>query len=179
MPGRVRRQIFAIAISAPVLPAETAASASPFLTASMAIHIEETRRPWRSATLGFSSMRIDTAECRTSERSASAGKAANSAENRRPLAKQQKKSVGTTLERQSRSGDGRGGTKIAAHRVERDPNRVGPSSYQTPECRHGSAFNSLRRATACGRASSRSCGRLSAAPAARMAPWPLRRLYGA
>ena len=80
MPGRVRRQIFAIAISAPVLPAETAASASPFLTASIAIHIEETRRPWRSATLGFSSMRIDTAACRTSERSASAGKAASSAE---------------------------------------------------------------------------------------------------
>ena len=35
MPGSVLRLNFAIAISAPVLPAETATSASPFLTASM------------------------------------------------------------------------------------------------------------------------------------------------
>ncbi len=45
--GSMRRQTFAIAISAPVLPAETAQSASPRLTASIARHIEETRRPWR------------------------------------------------------------------------------------------------------------------------------------
>ena len=57
----VRRQIFAMAISAPVLPAETATSASPFFTASIASHMEETRRPWRSAWLGLSSMRIATA----------------------------------------------------------------------------------------------------------------------
>ena len=43
--GIVCRQTFAIAISAPVLPAETAQSASPRFTASIARHIDETRRP--------------------------------------------------------------------------------------------------------------------------------------
>ena len=56
MPGSVRRQKRAIAISAPVLPAETATSASPFFTASMASHIEEVLRPRRSAWLGLSCM---------------------------------------------------------------------------------------------------------------------------
>ncbi len=37
----VRRQTLAIAISAPVLPAETAQSASPFFTASIACHIDD------------------------------------------------------------------------------------------------------------------------------------------
>ena len=37
----VRRQNFAIAISAPVLPAETATSASPVFTASIARHMVE------------------------------------------------------------------------------------------------------------------------------------------
>ena len=50
----VRRQTLAIAISAPVLPAETAQSASPFFTASIACHIEDVRRPARSAWLGLS-----------------------------------------------------------------------------------------------------------------------------
>ncbi len=39
MPGSVRSTNFAIAISAPVLPADTAASASPFFTASMVSHM--------------------------------------------------------------------------------------------------------------------------------------------
>jgi hypothetical protein len=45
----VRKSIFAMAINAPVLPAETATSASPFFTASTASHIEDFRRPLRSA----------------------------------------------------------------------------------------------------------------------------------
>jgi hypothetical protein len=45
MPGMVRRLNLAIAISAPVLPAETATSASPFFTASIASHIEDFQRP--------------------------------------------------------------------------------------------------------------------------------------
>ena len=53
----VRRQNFAIAISAPVLPADTQTSASPFLTASIAFHIDDFQRPWRSAWLGLSSIR--------------------------------------------------------------------------------------------------------------------------
>ena len=50
----VCRQNFAIAIRAPVVPAETAQSAEPFLIASIACHIEETRRPARNAWLGLS-----------------------------------------------------------------------------------------------------------------------------
>ena len=50
----VCRQNLAIAISAPVLPAETAQSAAPVFTASIACHIEDTRRPVRRAWLGLS-----------------------------------------------------------------------------------------------------------------------------
>ena len=46
----------AIAISAPVLPADTATSASPFFTASIASHIDDVLRPRRSAWLGLSCM---------------------------------------------------------------------------------------------------------------------------
>ena len=60
MPAIMRRQNFAMAMSAPVLPAETVASASPVFTASSAIHMDETRRPWRNAWLGFASMAIET-----------------------------------------------------------------------------------------------------------------------
>jgi hypothetical protein len=49
IPAMVRRSILAIAINAPVLPAETATSASPFFTASTASHMEDLRRPLRSA----------------------------------------------------------------------------------------------------------------------------------
>ena len=50
----VCRQNLAIAIKAPVLPADTAQSACPSFTASIACHIEETRRPVRKAWLGLS-----------------------------------------------------------------------------------------------------------------------------
>ena len=55
MPGMVLRTNFAIAMRAPVLPAETMAPASPLWTASMARRIELWRPP-RSAWLGLSSM---------------------------------------------------------------------------------------------------------------------------
>jgi hypothetical protein len=45
MPSIILRLKRAIAISAPVLPAETATSASPFFTASIASHIEDFQRP--------------------------------------------------------------------------------------------------------------------------------------
>ena len=45
MPSIILRLNRAIAISAPVFPAETATSASPFLTASMASHIDDFHRP--------------------------------------------------------------------------------------------------------------------------------------
>ena len=59
----VRRLNCAIAISAPVLPAETATSASPFLTASMASHMDDFQRPLRSAWLGLSSILTATSVC--------------------------------------------------------------------------------------------------------------------
>ncbi len=45
MPGSILRLNLAIAISAPVLPADTIMSASPFFTASIASHIEDFQRP--------------------------------------------------------------------------------------------------------------------------------------
>ncbi len=54
MPGSMRKPNFAIAMSAPVLPADTTQSASPDATASIASRIDE-RRPVRSATEGRAS----------------------------------------------------------------------------------------------------------------------------
>ena len=54
----VRRQNFAMAISAPVLPADTATSASPFFTDSSARHMDDLCRPCRSAWLGLASIRM-------------------------------------------------------------------------------------------------------------------------
>src|SRR3954452_4602214 len=63
MPGIVCRLNFAMAISAPVLPADTATSASPFFTASSASHIEDFHRPCRSAWLGFASILTTVSVC--------------------------------------------------------------------------------------------------------------------
>ena len=65
-PAIVLRQIFDIAMSAPVLPAETAACASPSRTAWIARHIDDLPRPWRTAWLGFSSIAMAIVVCRTS-----------------------------------------------------------------------------------------------------------------
>ncbi len=73
-----RRLNFAIAISAPVLPAETATSASPFFTASMASHIEDFQRPWRSAWLGLSSILTATSVWTSCEAALSRGRASSS-----------------------------------------------------------------------------------------------------
>ena len=78
MPVSVFRQIFDIAISAPVLPAETAASASPSFTAWIARHIEDLPRPERTAWLGFSSMAMAIVVWRISTAPLSRGSAATS-----------------------------------------------------------------------------------------------------
>ena len=70
--GSICRHIFAIAISAPVLPAETTQSASPFFTASIARHIEDVRRPDRNAWLGLSVILTATSQCTTRDLAASA-----------------------------------------------------------------------------------------------------------
>ena len=74
MPAIIFKLTLAIAISAPVLPAETAQSASLIRTASMARHMDETRRPWRSAWLGLSSIRTTTSVCTTVLAAASFGR---------------------------------------------------------------------------------------------------------
>ncbi len=74
----VRRQILAMAMRAPVLPAETTTSARPVFTASIAIHIEEVRRPARRAWLGLSSIRTATVVWSTSDAAASAGSRSSS-----------------------------------------------------------------------------------------------------
>src|SRR6476660_4159494 len=73
IPGSVRRLKRAIAISAPVLPADTATSASPFLTASIASHIEDVLRPRRNAWLGLSCMLTATSVWMTREAAFIAG----------------------------------------------------------------------------------------------------------
>ncbi len=72
----VRRQNFAIAISAPVLPADTQASASPVFTASIAFHMDDFQRPCRSAWLGLSSMLTATSQWMMSVMATSDGKPA-------------------------------------------------------------------------------------------------------
>ena len=67
----VRRQNCDIAISAPVLPADTQTSACPFLTASIARHIDDFQRPCRKAWLGLSSIRTATSQWENSLASAS------------------------------------------------------------------------------------------------------------
>ena len=54
IPGTVFSTTFAIAMSAPVLPAETTPAASPLRTASIALRMLEFR-PLRSAVEAFSS----------------------------------------------------------------------------------------------------------------------------
>ena len=69
----VRRQNFDIAISAPVLPAEMQQSAWPAFTASIAFHIDDFQRPWRSAWLGLSSMRTAISQWTSSLTAATLG----------------------------------------------------------------------------------------------------------
>jgi hypothetical protein len=77
MPGSVLNTIFAVAISAPVLPAETMPCASPAATASMARRMLELR-PLRSAVEGLSSLVMTSVVCRIVDTAASAGRFARS-----------------------------------------------------------------------------------------------------
>ena len=78
IPAMVRKWNLAIAISAPVFPAETATPACPFLTASIASHIEERHRPWRNAWLGLSSILTATSVWTMRATSRSVGRIASS-----------------------------------------------------------------------------------------------------
>ncbi len=122
IPGSMRRQNRAIAISAPVLPAETATSASPFLTASMASHIDEVLRPRRSAWLGLSCMLTATSVWMTREAAFIAGCLASCASINRAIAEQQKFGVGMSGQRNRGAGNDDRCADIATHGVKRDSN---------------------------------------------------------
>ncbi len=122
MPGIVRRQNRAIAISAPVLPAETATSASPFFTASIASHIDEFLRPRRSAWLGLSCMLTVTSVWMTRETAFSAGYLASCGVDQRAVAEQQKFAVGMPGQRDRGAGNDDRCADIATHGVKRDSN---------------------------------------------------------
>ena len=122
MPGSMRRQNRAIAISAPVLPAETATSASPFLTASIASHIDEVLRPRRSAWLGLSCMLTATSVWMTRDAAFSAGCLSSSASIMRAVAEQQKFGVGMPGQRNRGAGNDDRCADIATHGVKRDSN---------------------------------------------------------
>ena len=66
MPGMVRKASFAVAISAPVLPALTAALASPVFTAFIAMPMELVLA-LRKAALTLSSAVTTSSVCRISE----------------------------------------------------------------------------------------------------------------
>ena len=120
--GIVRRQTLAIAISAPVLPAETAQSASPFLTASIACHIEEARRPDRSAWLGLSVILTATSQWTTRDLRCERRIRGQQRRDRLFVAEQNEVDVGPALERDRRRVQHDRGPVVAAHRVERYAN---------------------------------------------------------
>ena len=122
MPGSVRRQNRAIAISAPVLPAETATSASPFLTASIASHIDETLRPRRSAWLGLSCMLTATSVWITLRRRLQRRMLGQFGLDQRAVAEQQKFAVGMPGQRNRGAGNDDRCAEIATHGVKRDSN---------------------------------------------------------
>ena len=120
--GSMCRQTLAIAIRAPVLPAETAQSASPFFTASIARHIEEVRRPDRSAWLGLSVILIATSQWTTVALAASRAMRGEQGRDFLLVAEKEKAHVGPAFERDRRRRDDDRRPVIAAHHVERYPN---------------------------------------------------------
>ena len=100
MPSSIFRLKRDIAISAPVLPAETATSASPFLTASSASHIEDFQRPWRNAWLGLSSMRMATSVWMSLVGGLRRGSLVEQRVHHRAVAEQQEFAIGMAHERQ-------------------------------------------------------------------------------
>ncbi len=126
MPGSIFRLKRAIAISAPVLPAETATSASPFFTASMASHIDDFQRPWRSAWLGLSSMRMATSVWTTRERALQPRQAVEQRARSRRLSPNSMNSMsGWRVSEMSAPGSDHRRAMVAAHGVERDADLIG------------------------------------------------------
>ena len=125
MPGMVRRLNLAIAISAPVLPAETATSASPFFTASIASHIEDFQRPWRSAWLGLSSIFTTTSVWTMRDGGLQARALLDQRPDRGLVAEHDELGVGMACEREigPRYDDRR--PEVAPHGIERNSDLLG------------------------------------------------------
>ena len=119
MPGSVFSTILAMAISAPVLPAETAAAASPSLTALMARRML-VLRPWRSAVEGLASPATASGVCRTAALCRSCGWLASSGSSRCASPNRRNARSGCLLERQGCTLDDDSRCRIPAHGVERD-----------------------------------------------------------
>ena len=115
----------AMAMSAPVLPAETATSASPFLTASMASHIEDFQRPLRSAWLGLSSILIATSVWTTRDSRLEPRPRVEQRLDHRAVAEQQELDVGMAPERQFGARHDHRCPMVSPHGVERDADFLG------------------------------------------------------
>ena len=124
-PACVRRLNFAIAISAPVLPAETATSASPFFTASIASHIEDFQRPWRSAWLGLSSILTTTSVWTIREAAFSRGLRSTSGRDRGLVAEEDEFAVGMAREREFGPRNDHRRPEVAPHGIERNSDLLG------------------------------------------------------
>ena len=118
MPGMVLRISLAIAIRAPVLPAETATSASPFCTASSASHMLEPR-PRRTAWLGLSCISMAMSVCTMRDRSGERGMLVEMRLDASSIANQKEADVRVPFERQGCAGNDDGGSLITPHGVER------------------------------------------------------------
>ena len=125
MLAMVRRQNFDIAISAPVLPAETQTSASPVLTASTAFHIDDFQRPWRSAWLGLSSMRTAMSQCTKVDAAATFGNEASTGAHLVLAAEDQEAHVRPALDHLVQGRKHHLRPVIAAHGVNGNPYHAG------------------------------------------------------
>ena len=118
IPAIGRRMSFDIAMKAPVLPAETATSASPFCTASIASHrLEPLPRRKRLAGLvahGNNCIGVDDARAPGKGRCL-----VNLGGDLRLVAEEQETQVRMTLERERRAGDHDLGAVISTHGVKR------------------------------------------------------------
>ena len=130
----VRRLNFAIAIRAPVLPAETAASASPLFTASIASHIEDFQRPWRSAWLGLASIRTTTSLCTSREAAFSRGRSSTSGRDHGLIAEQDEFRVGVAGKRNIGAGNHDRRPDVAPHGIERNSDLLGHVRPGKPSC---------------------------------------------
>ena len=117
MPGSVFSTNLAIAIRAPVLPAETAAAASPSFTALIARRMLELR-PWRSAIEGLASPATASGVWRSVVTVAQPLVPAQQGLDARQIAEHEEGQVGVTGQRPRGAVDDDFRRRIAAHRVQ-------------------------------------------------------------